>query len=153
MSTRPPIVNFLFPVICPHRNFRATCIFIITFGDHFIKIFVVTAMLLSVCVVISLRRCSVMVYYWNTSSNSRPGYELSDVVYHHKTRKVSTSSELQAANLLQVAIGEAQDTLMNTSPQYSICYKCIIMECGQSKRPARTMMCACFIHLYAQEYM
>ena len=35
-------------------------------------------------------------------------------------RKVSTSSELQAANLLQVAVGEAQDTLMNTSPTQSV---------------------------------
>ena len=113
---RPPIVDFLFPVTCPHCNFRAACISIITFGDHFIKIFVVTAMLLSVCVVVSLGRHSVMVYYWNT----RLWYVFYDVVYHHKTRKVSTSSELQAANLLQVAIGEAQDTLMNTSPTQSV---------------------------------
>ena len=50
-------------------------------------------------------------------------YEFSDVVCHHKTRKVSASSELhelQTANLLQVAISEAQDTLMNTSPTQSV---------------------------------
>ena len=35
---RPPIVNFLFPVTRPHCNFRAACIFIITFDDHVIKI-------------------------------------------------------------------------------------------------------------------
>ena len=47
--------------------------------------------------------------------------------YCHKTRKVEsvpTSSELQAANLgvLQVAIGEAHDTLMNPSPTQSNSY-------------------------------
>ena len=51
---RPPIVDFLFPVTRPHCNFSAVCIFIIAFGDHMIKIFVVAAMLLSVCVVASL---------------------------------------------------------------------------------------------------
>ena len=51
---RPPIVDFLFPVARPHCNFIATCIFIIAFGDHVIKIFVVATMLLSVCVVVSL---------------------------------------------------------------------------------------------------
>ena len=63
---RPPIVDLLFPVTCLHCNFRAVCIFIITFGDYFIKLFVVTAMLLSVCVVISLGAGDVvsgMVYY------------------------------------------------------------------------------------------
>ena len=35
---RPPIVNFLFPVTRPHCNFRAACIFIITFDDHVIEI-------------------------------------------------------------------------------------------------------------------
>ena len=51
---RPTIVNSLFPVTLPHCNFRAACIFIIIFGDHVTKIFVVAAMLLSVCVVVSL---------------------------------------------------------------------------------------------------
>ena len=36
-SFRPPIVNFLFPVTHPHCNFRAACIFIITFDDHVIE--------------------------------------------------------------------------------------------------------------------
>ena len=38
MYLRPPIVNFLFPVTRPHCNFRAACIFIITFDDHGIEI-------------------------------------------------------------------------------------------------------------------
>ena len=33
---------------------------------------------------------------------------------------MSTSSELQAANLLQVVVSKAQDTLMNTSPTQSV---------------------------------
>ena len=33
---------------------------------------------------------------------------------------ILTSSKLQAANLLQVAVGEAQVTLMNTSPTQSV---------------------------------
>ena len=53
-----------------------------------------------------------------------------------KFESVPTSSELQAANLgiLQVAIGEARDTLMNPSP---ICYERIIIECGQSKKTSK----------------
>ena len=51
---RPPIVDLLFPVTSLHCNFSAACIFIIAFGDHVIKIFAVAAMLLSVCVVVSL---------------------------------------------------------------------------------------------------
>ena len=35
-------------------NFSAACIFIIVFGDHVIKIFVVDVMLWSVCVVVLL---------------------------------------------------------------------------------------------------
>ena len=55
MAIRPPIVDFLFPVTRLHCNFSVACIFIIAFGDHIIKNFVVAAMLLSVCVVASLQ--------------------------------------------------------------------------------------------------
>ena len=49
-----PIVDFLSPVTLPYCNFRTACIFIITFGDHMTTIFDGAAMLLSVCVVVSL---------------------------------------------------------------------------------------------------
>ena len=41
-----------------------------------------------------------------------------------KFESIPTSSELQATNLLQVAIGEARDTLMNTSPTQSVINVC-----------------------------
>ena len=52
--------------------------------------------------------------------------EFSDVVFTaikpRRFESVPTSSELQAANLglLQVAVGEAHDTLMNPSPTQSV---------------------------------
>ena len=48
-NVRPPIINFLFPVTRPHCNFRAACIFIITFDDHVIKI-----LLFLLCIIIML---------------------------------------------------------------------------------------------------
>ena len=41
-----------------------------------------------------------------------------------KLESIPTSSELQAANLLQVAVDEAQDALMNTSPTQSVINVC-----------------------------
>ena len=41
-----------------------------------------------------------------------------------KQGKFPTSSKLRTANLLQVVIGEARDTLMNTSPTQSVINMC-----------------------------
>ena len=76
---RPPIVDFLFPVTRPHCNFSAACIFIITFGDHMIKIFVVAAMLLSACVVVSLGQQLVLWCIIETQDSDIS--EFSDVVF------------------------------------------------------------------------
>ena len=59
------IVGFLFPVTLLHCNFRTVCIFIITFDDHVIKIFVVAAMHVveHLCGRIIGMMTSVMLYY------------------------------------------------------------------------------------------
>ena len=76
---RPPIVDFLFPVTRPHCNFSAACIFIIAFGDHVIKFFVVVAMLLSVCVVVSLGQQLVLWCIIETQDSDISKF--SDVVF------------------------------------------------------------------------
>ena len=91
---RPPIVDFLFPVTRPHCNFSAACIFIIAFGDHVIKIFV-AAMLLSVCVVVSLGQQLVLWCIIETQDTDIS--EFSDTVFTAikpgKFESVSTSSD------------------------------------------------------------
>ena len=89
-----------------------------------IKIF--AAMLLSACVVVSLGQQLVLWCIIETQDSDIS--EFSDVVFTTikpgKFESVPTFSELQAANLgiLQVAIGEACDTLMNPSPTQSNSY-------------------------------
>ena len=117
---RPPIVDFLFPVTLPHCNFRAACIFIITFGDHVTKFFVIAAMLLSICVVVSLGRRLVSWCIIETQDSDMSFLMFFTAIKQRKFESIPTSSELQAANLLQVAVGEARDTLMNTSPTQSV---------------------------------
>ena len=60
---RPPIVNFLFPVTRPHCNFRAACIFIITFDDHVIEILFFRHVVEHLCGHIFGATTSFMVYY------------------------------------------------------------------------------------------
>ena len=91
-----------------------------------IKIFVAAAMLLSICVVVLLGQQLVLWCIIETQDSDIS--EFSDVVFTAikpgKFESVPTSSELQAANLgiLQVAVGEARDTLMNPSPTKSNSY-------------------------------
>ena len=76
---RPPIIDFLLPVTCPHCNFSGACIIIIAFGDHVIKIFVVVTMLLSICVVVSLGQQLVLWCIIETQDSDIS--EFSDVVF------------------------------------------------------------------------
>ena len=88
------------------------------------KIFVVAAMLLSVCVVVSLGRRLVS---WCIIETQDPDMSFLMFFANIKQRKfesIPTSSELQAVNLLQVAVGETRDTLMNTSPTQSVINVC-----------------------------
>ena len=63
-SLRPPIVDFLFPVTRPHCNFSAACNFIIAFGDHVIKIFIVAVHVVErLCGCIVGVTTSIMVHY------------------------------------------------------------------------------------------
>ena len=103
-----------------HCNFRAACIFIITFRDHMTKIFVVAAMLLSICVVVSLWQRLVPWCIIETQDSDMSFLMFFTTIKQGKFESIPTSSELQVANLLQVAVGKARDTLMNTTPTQSV---------------------------------
>ena len=103
-----------------------------------IKFFVVATMLLSVCMVVSVGQQLVLWYIIETQDSDIS--EFSDVVFTAikpgnwgKFKSAPASSELQAANLglLQVAVNEPKS--------YSICYKRIIIECGQSKKTSKNI--------------
>ena len=82
-------------------------------------------MLLSVCVVVSLGQ--QLVLWCIIETLIYQSFQISVVFTAIKPEKFESvptqaSSELQSANLglLQVAVGEARDTLMNPSPTQSV---------------------------------
>ena len=81
-------------------------------------------MLLSICVVVSLGRRLCII---ETQDSDMSFLMLFTAIKQGKFESIPASSELQAANLLQVAVGE--------------------------ETSKKTLMYVCFIHLYAQEYM
>ena len=71
------------------------------------KIIVVAAMLLSVCVVVSLGRRLVSWCIIEAQDSDMSFLMFFTTIKHGKFESIPTSSKLQAANLLQVAVGEA----------------------------------------------
>ena len=72
-----------------------------------IKIFIVAAMLLSVCVVLSLGWRLVSWCIIETQHSDMSFLMLFTAIKQGRFESVPTSPELQAANLIQVAVGES----------------------------------------------
>ena len=84
----------------------------------------VAAMLLSVCVIILLGQRLVLWCIIEARDCDMSFLMLFTAIKQGKFESISTSSELKAANLLQIVIGETWDSLMNTSPTQSVINVC-----------------------------
>jgi len=81
-------------------------------------------MLLNVCVVLALVCRLVSWCIIETLETDMSFLTLFYAIKQGKFGTIPSSSDLEAANLLQVAVGESQDTLMTTSPSLSVLNVC-----------------------------
>ena len=82
------------------------------------------AMLLSVCVVLALGHRLVSWSNIETLESDMSFLMPACTIKQGKFGTITPSTELEAANLLQVAVGESRDTLMTTSLSQSVVNVC-----------------------------